>query len=41
MEYKILKENSTNIIERDIKHCGVYINFKGCIFEANLEEQGW
>ena len=28
-------------MEREIKPQGVYRNFKKCIFEANLEGQGW
>ena len=38
--YKILRENSTSILERD-KGWEVYRNMKGCILGANLEEQGW
>ena len=41
MEQKRLRENSTSILERDVKPEEVYENMKGCILEANLEGQGW
>ena len=41
MEYKSLRENSTSILEREIKSQGGYRNMKGCILEANVEGQGW
>ena len=41
VEYKTLRENSTSIMERDIKPQGIYENMKGCLLEVNLEEQGW
>ena len=41
VEYKTLRENSTSIMERDIKPQGIYGNMKGCLLEVNLEEQGW
>ena len=36
-----LRENSTNILEREKKPQGIYKNMKGCILEAYLEGQGW
>ena len=41
MEQKRLSENSTNILERDVKPERVYENMKGCVPEANLEGQVW
>ena len=41
VEYKGLRENSTSIMEREIKPSGVYSNMKGCILEVNFEGQGW
>ena len=41
VEYKSFRDNSTSILEREIKPEGVYRNMKGCILEANLEGQGW
>ena len=38
---KVLKENLTSILERELKPNGVNRNMKGCILEANLEGQGW
>ena len=40
VEYNNLRENSTNILKREIKHRRVYRNMKGRILEANLEGQG-
>ena len=36
VEYKTLRENSTSILEREIKPWTVYRNVKECILEANL-----
>ena len=44
VEYTGLRENSTSILEREIKRLGYYRNVKGCILMydvTNLEEQGW
>ena len=41
VEYKNLRENSTIILEREIKPYEVYRNMKGCILETNFEGQGW
>ena len=41
VEYKSLRENSTSILERELKPKGVYRNMKGCILDANFEGQGW
>ena len=41
VEYKSLRENSTSILEREIKPYGVYRNMKGCMLGANLEGEGW
>ena len=41
VEYKNLRENSTSILEREIKPYEVYRNMKGSILETNFEGQGW
>ena len=40
VEYKSLIENSTSFLDRDYALSRVR-NIKGCIFDANLEGQGW
>ena len=41
VEYKSLRENSTSILEREIKPYRVYKKANERILEANLEGQGW
>ena len=41
VEYKSLREISTNILERKIKPQGVYRKMKGCILKVNFGGEGW
>ena len=36
-----MRENSTSILQREIKHYRVYRNMKGSILETNLEGKWW
>ena len=36
-----VREKIEHVFWREIKTYGVYINMKGCILEANLEQQEW
>ena len=39
VQYKSLRENSTNILQREIKPYGVYRNMKGCILGLTLKDK--